>query len=314
MLIDRISLSTAYQALKRVELNEGKLSKILFNKSAQYGTKTVIRFETVEELRIFINKEYAFQMLYLNCQCGTCDESIWQLLSFTVELPNRRYISFVNNLRGDFESAEETLLNKTSIDTLKAVFNSNTILTRLNKDATCIEYVQNQGRYVSPCEYIELETNAAYEEMVTMYQTTDGIAGLERREVFVNDCYDGIIEAPEFTLPVNWTATTQFTVAPGQTFTVSNGLINTPIVSGGHVQADQITHTVLLDQGGGFNSVDEVDIQIDNGPILTGIVSGTTIYFGANALNVILLSGSITITWTHTIVSSDSYAEITISG
>ena len=98
MLFDRIRLANAFGALKRTELNEGKISEILFNKTAYYGTKTQIRFKSVAELREFINSEYAFQMIYFDCQCGTCNESIWQLLSFTVQLPDRRFVSFINNI------------------------------------------------------------------------------------------------------------------------------------------------------------------------------------------------------------------------
>ena len=116
MLIDRISLANAFGALQKTELNEGKISQILFNKSAKYGTKTQRRFESIDALRDFINNEFPFQLLYINCQCGTCNESVWQLLGFTVELPDRRFISFINNIRGQFESAEGYLLNKTSKD------------------------------------------------------------------------------------------------------------------------------------------------------------------------------------------------------
>ena len=96
MLFDRITLASAYEALKVTELNEGTLSNILFNKTAYYGTKTQIRFKTVAELRQYINLNFPFQMLYLNCQCGVCDESMWQLLSFNLQLPNNRYVSFIN--------------------------------------------------------------------------------------------------------------------------------------------------------------------------------------------------------------------------
>ena len=157
MLFDRITLATAYEALKVAELNEGTLSNILFNKTAYYGTKTQIRFSTIEELRDYINLNFPFQMLYLNCQCGTCDEAMWQLLSFTVKLPTQRYVSFINNIRGEFESAEGEQLNKLSKDKLASVFSQNARLKLLLDTQECKEYIQNQGRYVNPCEYIEVE-------------------------------------------------------------------------------------------------------------------------------------------------------------
>ena len=40
MVFDRISLIEAYKVLKTVNENDGPVSKILFNKTAFYGTKT----------------------------------------------------------------------------------------------------------------------------------------------------------------------------------------------------------------------------------------------------------------------------------
>ena len=197
MLIDRISLSNAFSALQKTELNEGKISQILFNKSAYYGTKTQIRFDSVEQLRAYINDNFAFQMIYFDCQCGTCNESIWQLLSFTIELPNRRFISFINNMRGQFESAEGYILNKTSKDVLELVFRKHTRLKVIKDNYECSEYIQNQGRYVSPCEYIDVEYNDYYLELIKLYNSTRNLPGLEKTELFVNDCYENVIETPK---------------------------------------------------------------------------------------------------------------------
>ena len=40
MIFDRISLVKSYASLKVVELNDGAVKDILFNKTAYYGTKT----------------------------------------------------------------------------------------------------------------------------------------------------------------------------------------------------------------------------------------------------------------------------------
>ena len=197
MLFDRISLVEAFQALEKTELNEGKISEVLFNKTAYYGTKTQLRFKSVADLRDFINTNYPFQQIYFDCQCGTCNEEIWQLLSFTVELPNRRFISFINNLRGQFESAEGHLLNKTSKDALSAVFTKSTRLKSIHDGYECKEYIQNQGRYTAPCDYIEVEYNSLYLELIKLYNKTKGIKGLETAELFVNDCYENVIETPK---------------------------------------------------------------------------------------------------------------------
>ena len=60
MIFDRISLVKSYAGLKVVELNDGKVKDILFNKTAYYGTKTVRRFNTLKDLGDFIDKNYPY--------------------------------------------------------------------------------------------------------------------------------------------------------------------------------------------------------------------------------------------------------------
>ena len=213
MLFDRISLVDAYGALQVAESNEGKITQILFNKTAYYGTKTVKRFESVGHLRDRINSEFSFQIFDPDCECATCDESIWQLISFTIQLPDLRYVSFINNMRGGFESAEGHFLNKTSIDHLKAVFVKNQRLAFLKNKAKCFGYIENQGRYVSPCEYIEIIKNDYHDEVVKLYKATDGKYGLRISSLYVDKCYENLIETA-----FKWTTTT--TIDPCLDFAV----------------------------------------------------------------------------------------------
>ena len=194
MIFDRISLVDAYAALQVTEANEGKLAQVLFNRTAYYGTKTNVRFTSVSSLKTFIETEFAYQAFDPNCECGTCNESIWQLLSFTVQLPTRRFVTFVNNLRGEFESAEGAQLNKASKDHLARVFTKNAQLIRLKKDQSCFGYIENQGKYVSPCDYIELIKTVAHDDVIKLYQSTRNKYGLDRVEVYVDKCNEGIIE------------------------------------------------------------------------------------------------------------------------
>jgi len=196
MLFDRISLVEAYDALRVAEANEGIISQILFNKTAYYGTKTVVRFDSVRQLRQHIEQNFAYQQFDPNCECATCNDSIWQLLSFTVQLPDMRYVSFVNNLRGQFESAEGALLNKTTKDRLALVFRKNARLAVVKKNATCFGYIENQGKYVSPCDYITVIKNDYHDELIALYQKTKGIYGLARTEIYVDKCRDVSREKP----------------------------------------------------------------------------------------------------------------------
>ena len=174
MIFDRISLATAYGALKIVELNDGPVKDIIFNKTAWYGTKTIIRFKTTTELRDFINENYPYLYHVKGCQCATGpNEAIWTLLSFNLKLDRgQRYATFVNNLRGEFESAQEAQFNKTSIDALSKVFKNQAQLLRLKANYSCFAYIQNQNRYVNECEYIEVITNKAYDELMALYPNT----------------------------------------------------------------------------------------------------------------------------------------------
>ncbi len=169
MVFDRISLVRSYAALKVVELNDGAVKDILFNKTAFYGTKTIIRFKTLKDLADFINKNYPFQYFDPNCQCAvTKKDAIWTPLSFNLTLPGGRYASFVNNLRQEFESAQEKRLNPTSVKACSEIFKTNLELMRLKSEYSCFGYVMNQQQYVNPCEYVELITNEAYEKLVNV--------------------------------------------------------------------------------------------------------------------------------------------------
>jgi hypothetical protein len=168
MIFDRISLVIAYTSLKVVELNEAPVKDILFNKTAYYGTKTIERFKTLNDLKDFINKNYPYQHFDLNCQCATSgNEAIWTPLSFNVVLPKKRYATFVNNMRGEFESAQEIKLNSLSVKACADIFKLNARLITLKKKYSCFEYVINQNFYVSPCEYVDLIINDEYKELIT---------------------------------------------------------------------------------------------------------------------------------------------------
>ena len=54
MVADRISLTYIKKALETVEENNGKIDSILLNRTSNYGTKTVPRFNTTGEIIDFI--------------------------------------------------------------------------------------------------------------------------------------------------------------------------------------------------------------------------------------------------------------------
>jgi len=227
MLIDRISLVSAYEALKTTELNEGRIGQILFNRTEYYGTKTQIRFKTLAELRDFINTDYNYKLFDSNCQCGACNEKVWQLLSFTVELPKRRFVSFVNNMRGQFESGEGHIINKLSQDALGKVFKKEQRLFHLMKNYECIEYISRQNTYVNPCEYVEVIKNAEFDEIYKLYQATWKLPELKAATLLTEICADpdmppaAIVESPvvDYTNPTTTTTTQEPTTTTSTTTT-----------------------------------------------------------------------------------------------
>lgn len=218
MLFDRISLVKAYAALRIVENNDGPVNSILFNRTAHYGTKTVIRFKTTQELRNYIQNVAPRQLFDPKCQCGIGIESVYTLLNFNTLLSNNRNISFINNLRGDFESADGSKVNKLSKDALAIVFKNDQRLKFLLDNFACMEYIQNQNLYVNPCEYVEVISNQYHTELVNLYIATTHI-DLDAVELFEDISIP--VAAPEPIIIPTTLATTSTTQATQATFTAA---------------------------------------------------------------------------------------------
>ena len=175
MIFDRISLVSAYKALKYVNDNDGKVTEILFNRQAFYGTKTNLRFKSLVELKTYIDTEFPYQHFDPTCDCGTGQESIHRLLSFNVYIKDlqtqieSKHAVFVNNLRQDFESTKAYQLNNLSIKNIQSVFEGNLRLDFLKANYICESYIQQQGTYVNPCDYIEIVSNDFYTELLTKH-------------------------------------------------------------------------------------------------------------------------------------------------
>ena len=222
MIFDRISLVKSYSALKIVELNDGAVKDILFNKTAYYGTKTIERFKTLQDLAAFINANYPYQYFDPKCQCAvTGNDAIWTPLSFNLTLKDNRYATFVNNMREDFESAQEKKLNSTSVKACRGIFSTNAELISLKKKYSCFEYVINQNQYIAPCEYVELITNAAYRRLVSVLYPLSKHKDLNAFSLLVSEEPSDVL--PPATIPelIITTTTTQNPVTP------NNGQVTT---------------------------------------------------------------------------------------
>lgn len=165
MVFDRISLIDAYNVLKVLNDNDGPVTNILFNRTAFYGTKTVPRFATLADLKSFINTKYPYKYYEEDCECATEIESIYTLLAFEVGDQTRHSI-FVNNMRTLLDSVKRAKLNDLSVKVTKEIFNRGNRLHFLFDNYVCFSYVQEQGQYVYPCDYIEIIKNVYYTEVI----------------------------------------------------------------------------------------------------------------------------------------------------
>ena len=168
MIFDRISLIAIYDTLKIVQDNDGPVSEILLNKGSAYGTKTVPRFKTLADLKVFIEDMYPYQIWDLECDCGTANEALYNVLHFTVYLSGKKHAIFVNNMRLSFESAKELALNAISVKKVHALFQINEYLKMLKAGYVCFPYIETPGDYTCPCDYIEIIKNELYETLVNV--------------------------------------------------------------------------------------------------------------------------------------------------
>ena len=75
----------------------------------------------------------------------------------------------INNLRQDFESGKQSYLNNMSVKKIQAVFEGSSRLAFLKDNYVCESYIQRQGNYVNPCDYIEIVSNDFYAELINNY-------------------------------------------------------------------------------------------------------------------------------------------------
>ena len=168
MIFDRISLIAIYDALKTVQDNDGPVSDILLNKNSKYGTVTIPRFNTLADLKYFIEETYPFLIWNPDCDCGVSNEAIYNLLAFKVYLSGEKHAIFVNNLRSEFESAKESSLNQLSVNKLNTLFQIKDNLIQLKANYTCFPYIEKPGDYTDPCDYIEILKNGTYETLINI--------------------------------------------------------------------------------------------------------------------------------------------------
>ena len=329
MIFDRISLLNSYGVLQTAERSEGRIGKILFNRTEFYGTKTNIRFNSLVEFANYIQTNHAFHIFDPACVCGTCDESIWKLLSFTVELPSRRFVTYINNMRGAFESGDGARMNKKTIDIIAKDFAADRRLGTIKENFECHGYIQNQGRYVTPCEYVDMITNSYYDELIKQYMLTKNSYGLSRAEMFIDKCHEGEIVAKHVWATTTSATTTILPTTTIETFSAESSFLNqamaTSVVGNGYQENSGIanlgnaTHNITIRKNlSNFLDINQLMYSIsgNSGSGIVGVVplavDGSTQTVGNVDINCFLLSGEIILAISHNIAQEDSIVTLTI--
>ena len=237
------------------------------------------------------------------------------ILSFNLTLKNNRYASFVNNLRGDFESAQETKLNSTSVSACRTIFTQNAELVRLKAEYSCFGYMINQQQYVNPCEYVELIVNDEYTYLVgTLYPTSRHPDLLEFQLLEeVTEATIASAPIPELiVIPTLYSVETMFNISSSLPYTYNVNAINVPIITSslltGAVQTDSIAITGPIP----WTNVDELTYEVAGQGFVTP-EHGVTMYFGEHSLTVLLTGGVITVAYTHVVGIDNMVAMITIA-
>jgi|TARA_B110000914_G_scaffold154192_1_gene135334 hypothetical protein len=288
-----------------------------------------MRFASLIELANYIQENHAFQIFDPACVCGTCDESIWKLLSFSVELPNRRFVTYINNLRGAFESGDGARMNKKTIDVVAKDFAADRRLGTVKENFDCHGYIQNQGRYVTPCGYVKVITNSYYDELIKEYLTTKNLYGLSRAEMFVDKCHEGEIVDKYIWATTTVATTTELPTTTIETFKAETTYLNqamaTSVIGNGFQEDFNIlnlgnkTHSVTIRKNASnFQSVKQLTYSIsgNEGSGINGAViiaaDGSTQAVGNADINIFLLNGEIVLAITHNIAQSDSTVTLTV--
>lgn len=166
MVVSRISLINIYNVLKHFDENEGKIDSILINKKTEFGTRSVPRFRSLNELKNYLIDLYPFQTPE-DCNCLTKNESLYTLLSFSF-VKNGDTV-FVNNLPGGFQTAKPDMINDFHFKILQRYKTNWNILNELFLNYICYPYIE--FGYIE-CDYIEIIRNAQYHELLKLYKNT----------------------------------------------------------------------------------------------------------------------------------------------
>ncbi|MAZ31191.1 MAG: hypothetical protein CMP57_03750 [Flavobacteriales bacterium] len=178
MIADRISLKQIYDTLLNIEKSEGKISAIRVKRRNLFGTtKSIPRFDNIEELKRFMNELHPYKVLKSGCDCHTKNEGIYTLTSFQLEKNDRQ--NNVYNYEIEFKSSVKDLINKTGLRQLNQLNKIEKELKVLLDGYVCFQYIEFG---YTQCDYIEIQTNSKYDKLVELYKKVNTKKNIIRRE------------------------------------------------------------------------------------------------------------------------------------
>ena len=176
MVADRISLKYIYDTLLNIEIIEGKISAIRIKRTNTFGTtKSVPRFDNIEELKEFMNSLYPYRVP--NCDCQTKNEGIYTLTSFQLEKDGRQ--NNVYNYEIEFKTSVKDLINKAGLAQLNEINRLEKELKTLFDSYVCFQYMEFG---YTQCDYIETQTNSNYDRLIELYKKVNTKKNTIRRE------------------------------------------------------------------------------------------------------------------------------------
>jgi hypothetical protein len=178
MIADRISLKYIYDTLLNIEKSEGKISAIRLKRANVFGTtKSLPRFDNIEELKIFMNELYPYKVLSSSCDCHTKNEGIYTLTNFKLEKDGRQ--NSVYNYEIEFKTSVQDLINKTGLTQLNEINRLEKELKVLLDTYACFQYMEFG---YTECDYIEIQTNSNYDRLIELYKKVNIKKNTIRRE------------------------------------------------------------------------------------------------------------------------------------
>ena len=164
MIADRISAKYIYDSLKVLGGIYGGIENIRVKRKDHYGSKSVPKFNNIEEYKKFIDDLYPYKSPN-SCECATKNEGIYILISFSFNIDGS--LVNIHNGGNGFKSSKTNLINEASLKLLNESIFLTKELTTLFDKYVCFPYMEFG---YTECDYIEMVSNEQYDRLIELYK------------------------------------------------------------------------------------------------------------------------------------------------